>query len=71
MSAHCNDCGSDLNYDLSCAYCDIWNERDRYRELLLKGSRVAKQYMDTGRGDLDGWFSEVDELLATSLEHAK
>jgi hypothetical protein len=28
MSAHCDDCGHDLPYDLECQFCSIRRERD-------------------------------------------
>jgi hypothetical protein len=31
-------------------------ERDQARDALRRGVTVATQYMDTGRGDLDGWI---------------
>ena len=31
--------------------------------LLEQGCTVAAQYFDTGRGDLDGWISQVREIL--------
>lgn len=34
MSAHCDACGYDLAYDLSCRYCEVVAERDLYRTAL-------------------------------------
>ena len=34
-------------------------ERDQAREALRQGTKIAAQYLDTGRGDLDGWIESA------------
>lgn len=36
----------------------------RLRDGLRDGIRIASQYLDTGRGDLDGWIDSARALLA-------
>lgn len=35
---------------------------------LRDGERIASQYMDTGRGDLDGWAEHAREFIAHTLD---
>jgi chromosome segregation ATPase len=37
-------------------------EAGDWERLALDGARVAEQYMDTGRGDLDGWIDRARAL---------
>ena len=38
---------------------------------LRDGVRIASQYLDTGRGDLDGWIEAARAALAEDKEPAR
>ena len=40
------------------------------RQALRDGVRVAAQYMDTGRGDLDGWIAQAEALAGPGSEQS-
>ena len=38
------------------------------REALVRGIAIASQYLDTDRGDLDGWVEDARAALAKEKE---
>jgi len=42
MSAHCNRCGFDLNWELECSYCKACDERDELKALVLDMGDVLR-----------------------------
>lgn len=45
---------------------EVVAEREALRAVLERGVRVASQFMDTGRGDLDGWIAWASDVLAAT-----